>query len=94
MSTVINISSTNWRAVLVAENLKVTHFNNGALSEDTAAIDVSTYGLLYNFVAVENEAGLCPAGWNVPTDHDFIELESHLGMSDETAQKNRLARYQ
>ena len=42
-------------------------------------------GLLYNWYAVEDERGLCPSGWHVSTDTDWITLEIALGMSEEEA---------
>ena len=47
--------------------------------------DDSTFvesGLLYNLYAVLDSRGLCPAGWRVPSDEDFITLEAHLGLPD------------
>jgi len=41
----------------------------------------STYGALYNWYAVDNSAGLCPTGWHVPTDCEWMYLEDTLGMS-------------
>jgi uncharacterized protein (TIGR02145 family) len=35
----------------------------------------STYGALYNWYAVNNDAGLCPAGWSVPTHNQWTDLE-------------------
>ena len=40
-----------------------------------------TYGALYNWYSVDNSAGLCPAGWHVPTDCEWMYLEDALGMS-------------
>ena len=40
------------------------------------------YGRLYNWFAVNDSRGLCPAGWHVPSDADWIVLESFLGMSE------------
>jgi uncharacterized protein (TIGR02145 family) len=39
------------------------------------------YGALYNFYTIETEK-LCPVGWHVPSDSDWIKLASHLGDSD------------
>ena len=39
----------------------------------------ATYGLLYNFYAVET-AALCPNGWHIANDEDFKKLEQCLGM--------------
>jgi uncharacterized protein (TIGR02145 family) len=38
----------------------------------------ATYGRLYNWDAV-NTDNLCPIGWHVPTDAEWITLISHLG---------------
>ena len=50
-------------------------YNNDSM---TYAYD---YGALYNWHAVDNSAGLCPAGWHVPTDCEWMYLENTLGMS-------------
>ena len=47
--------------------------------------NVATYGLLYNWHAVNDARGLAPAGWRVPTDADWKELEMFLGMSQSEA---------
>ncbi len=41
---------------------------------------VTTYGILYNWYAVETDK-LCPTGWHVPTDDEFKILERFLGMT-------------
>lgn len=51
----------------------------------------NTYGVLYNWPAVMNGSqssnsvpsgvqGVCPSGWNVPSDADWKVLENHIGM--------------
>jgi uncharacterized protein (TIGR02145 family) len=40
---------------------------------------VKIYGRLYNWFAVNNTAGLCPAGWHIPTDSEWSILVSYLG---------------
>lgn len=39
------------------------------------------FGQLYNWYAVDDARGLCPAGWHVPSDEDWQDLEVFLGMS-------------
>ena len=39
---------------------------------------LEAYGRLYNWYAVQNDQGLCPVGWSVPTDDEWAELESHV----------------
>ena len=38
-----------------------------------------TFGYLYNWFAVADPKGLCPAGWRVPSDNDWNLLVSNLG---------------
>ena len=42
--------------------------------------DIDKYGLIYKWNAVSSKM-LCPVGWHVPTDNDFMQLETLLGMS-------------
>ncbi|MFC2136825.1 immunoglobulin domain-containing protein [Bacteroidota bacterium] len=55
-----------------------------------------TFGLLYTWAAVMNEnpssntnpsgvQGVCPDGWHVPSDSEYIQLEKYLGMSESEA---------
>jgi len=37
------------------------------------------YGALYNWNAVNNPNGLCPAGWHVPTDDEWTILNDFIG---------------
>lgn len=46
---------------------------------------VATYGRLYNWHALIDPRGLEPAGWHVPTDAEWKELEMYLGMSQSDA---------
>ena len=43
--------------------------------------NLETYGRLYNWYAVDDSRGLCPSGWHVPTDGEWMTLEMELGMS-------------
>jgi uncharacterized protein (TIGR02145 family) len=40
----------------------------------------TTYGYLYNYYANTND-NLCPVGWHVPTDCEFMFLENSIGMT-------------
>ncbi len=40
---------------------------------------IEAYGNLYNWHAVNNSQGLCPAGWVVPSNDDWMQLTDHLG---------------
>ena len=39
------------------------------------------YGKLYNWYAVNDQRGLAPIGWHIPTDNEWKILELELGMS-------------
>jgi uncharacterized protein (TIGR02145 family) len=41
----------------------------------------ATYGKLYNWFTTVDSRGLCPIGWHVPTDCEWMYLEGSLGMS-------------
>lgn len=49
--------------------------------------NIGTYGLLYNWLAVADTSNIAPAGWHVPTDDEWKELERYLGMSGADAEK-------
>lgn len=42
--------------------------------------NVDHFGFLYNFYVVEDERGVCPEGWRIPSENDWKTLESELGM--------------
>jgi len=87
--TVTDIDGNVYKTVKIgerwwmAENLKVTRYKNG---EDISVNDfmaygenesnVTTYGRLYNWDAVNDSRGLAPAGWHIPTDDEWEELAS------------------
>ena len=41
-----------------------------------------TYGRMYNWYAVNDPRGLSPKGWHVPTNNEWIEIESYLGVPE------------
>jgi len=53
--------------------------------EDNEALNKPLYGALYNWFAASNST-LCPAGWRVPTDVEYRNLEMALGMSQTDAE--------
>ena len=44
------------------------------------------FGRIYNWHAVGDPRGLCPAGWHVPSDNDFMELEVFMGIDADEVQ--------
>ena len=59
-------------------------------NEDASFLE--TYGRLYNWYAVDDARGLCPSGWHVPTDGEWMTMEMALGMS-ESERVHGLARH-
>jgi len=58
----------------------------GAYCEyDNNPANVATYGRLYNWYAVDDSRNIAPAGWHVPTDEEWKQLEMFLGMSQAEA---------
>lgn len=54
----------------------------GAYSEwNNDSSYVPLYGRVYNYYAAADIRNIAPAGWHVPTDDDWKELEMCLGMS-------------
>jgi uncharacterized protein (TIGR02145 family) len=51
------------------------NLNSGASCENTNISDFySTYGLYYNWYAVQDNRNICPVGWHVPTDEEWTTL--------------------
>jgi len=59
---------------------------------DKSRVNLSTYGGLYNWFAVNDARGLCPSGWHVPTDEEYMILELELGMSSSSLDDTGLHR--
>ena len=47
--------------------------------------NIDTYGLLYNWYAVDDSRNIAPEGWHVPSDEECKQLEMYLGMSQSEA---------
>ncbi len=50
------------------------------------------YGKLYNFYAVVDSRGLCPTGWHVPTDCEWMYLENSFGIPISIQQASNTSR--
>lgn len=82
------------------ENLRTTRYANGREIKptpqypDNNPLNVSEYGLLYNWYSVLNGSepteetdgrvqGPCPDGWHVPANFEWMGLEDYVGYKDE-----------
>ena len=87
---VVKIGNQIW----MKENLRVSRYRNGysipnitnnyEWSNQTSGAwninqDVTIYGKLYNWFAVSDNRGLCPFGWHIPSNDEWITLTNFLG---------------
>jgi uncharacterized protein (TIGR02145 family) len=63
--------------------------NGDACDESWSLIE---YGRLYNWYAVDDNRGLCPSGWHVPTDAEWTVMTNELGGAD-VAQPHMISTY-
>lgn len=78
--------------VWLAENLRSTKFQDGSTIESAYIpkddeSNLLKWGRLYNWHDVADARNICPAGWSVPSDDDWKELEKTIGMSEEDLDK-------
>jgi uncharacterized protein (TIGR02145 family) len=70
----------------VANNADWEGLSTGAYCEyNNDVYNVATYGRLYNWYAVNDSRNIAPAGWHVPSDAEWRQLEMYLGMSQAQA---------
>ena len=81
-----NLATDQYRnGDLIPSGLTNTNWSNtssGAfhIYANSSAND-ATYGKLYNWFAVTDTRGLCPTGWHVPSDCEWMYLENALGIN-------------
>jgi len=75
------LSITAWENTTSGAYAIYPHDDVDGINSDGEMVDA--YGKLYNWYAVDDDHGLCPVGWHVPSDEEWKELEMHLGMSQQ-----------
>ena len=58
-------------------------YNNDSIKENA-------FGRLYNWYAIANAAGLCPAGWHVPKDAEWNKMVMYLDHYADTTELKRV----
>jgi uncharacterized protein (TIGR02145 family) len=66
----------------MAENLNIFTSSGSWYYDNDSATYAEVYGRLYTW---ETANIVCPAGWHLPTDAEWKELEMHLGMNQAQA---------
>ena len=85
-----NLKTTHYRngdpILNVSDNMEWVNLGTGAYcAYNNDNVNAAANGLLYNWYAVDDSRKIAPAGWHVPTDGEWKELEIVLGMSQSEA---------
>jgi len=71
-------STTAGATAVYGEGISYCENNSPDIDACDEAQSLAAYGRLYNWYAVDDARGLCPAGWHVPTDGEWTELEDYI----------------
>jgi uncharacterized protein (TIGR02145 family) len=72
----------------ITNNSEWTRLQTSAYcSYDNDEANVTIYGRLYNWYAVNDSHGIAPAGWHVPSDDEWQTLVDYLGGSSDAGSK-------
>jgi uncharacterized protein (TIGR02145 family) len=56
---------------------------------ENKASNAGVYGRLYNWYALSDNRNICPSGWHVPSDADWVTLTSYVGENPARQLKQR-----
>ncbi len=59
----------------------VSSFSPGYSYQDANLMNKAIYGNLYNWYALIDDRNICPMGWHVPNDAEWMYLESSAGLN-------------
>ena len=57
-------------------------FTGAYCDYDNNPTNSGTYGRIYNWYTIDDDRGVCPDEWHIPSDDEFMELEMFLGMGE------------
>jgi uncharacterized protein (TIGR02145 family) len=84
-----NLRTTKYRSGVSVQAVRGRSVTWGELTsgawcsyKDDPAFYAPTYGHLYNWYAIADARGLCPAGWHMPGDGEWTVLIDELGGSE------------
>ena len=78
-----DLSVNEWTSTLEGANTVYSAGSGGTMGGNPDEVEnLANHGRLYNWYAVDDGRGLCPSGWSVPTDEDWMVLEVELGMNE------------
>ena len=72
------VSTTSGATAVYGEGISICDHWSPDIDACDEVQSLAAYGRLYNGYAVDDVRGLCPAGWHVPTDDEWTELEDYI----------------
>ncbi|TVQ89869.1 MAG: hypothetical protein EA393_06445 [Bacteroidetes bacterium] len=84
------LSESEWQNTTSGAYAIFDHEHPMAEGIDSPEQMASLYGKLYNWHAVNDSRGLCPAGWHVPTDSEWNTLTTYVGSINSSNIGNQL----
>lgn len=71
-----NLDSDDWLGTTDGAYAIFPHGDVSGIDSDAEMVDA--YGKLYNWYALDDDRGLCPDGWRVPTDSEWTAFANYL----------------
>lgn len=69
-------------------NVQWKNTTEGARSfYDDNTLNIDSFGMLYNFRALEDSRKICPTGWHVSTTQEWVDLLNFLGGASAAGEK-------
>ncbi len=72
----VDLTDGQWTNALYGASAIYPHHMINGLNSDEEVLDA--YGMIYNWYAVDDDRGLCPEGWYVPSHDEWTQLENYM----------------